>query len=225
MTRSPSTHALASSVHMLLLLLRMVLLVTLVLASDSVNRVWAATNTTATGSTCAHSMSLSWVVQWCCSAHMGCQGAAVAVAQPHMHLVQLQLVGPQWLLPTTQQQELFNNVRTRVHELRCVCSRPVTGLSSPRVHTLKAAPSLVWAGNKTGLAAAALCLCGSSASSAEPAPLVLPLQRQTTPLSQGCVVPVAPTLNSRTQVFGRCLPVLLLGQGESSTWILHPAIL
>lgn len=37
-TRSPSTRALVMRVHMLALLLRMVLLVTLVLARDSVNR-------------------------------------------------------------------------------------------------------------------------------------------------------------------------------------------
>lgn len=37
-TRSPSTRALVMSVHMLALLLRIVLLVTLVLASDNVNR-------------------------------------------------------------------------------------------------------------------------------------------------------------------------------------------
>jgi hypothetical protein len=51
-TRSRSTSALASSVHMLALELRMVLLLTLVLASDSVNRNCAVVKTTATGSTC-----------------------------------------------------------------------------------------------------------------------------------------------------------------------------
>jgi len=89
----------------------------------------------------------------------------------------------------------------RVRELRCVWSRPVAGLSSPRMHTLKAAPSLVWAGNKTGLSAAALCLCVSSASSAEPAPLVLPLQRHTTPFESRVRCTLDPTLNSRTQLF------------------------
>jgi hypothetical protein len=54
-TASPSTSALLSSVHMLALLLRMVLLVTLVLARDSVNKNWAVRKITATGSTCRDS--------------------------------------------------------------------------------------------------------------------------------------------------------------------------
>lgn len=48
---SLSTKALNSSVHMLLLLLRMVLLVTLVFARDTVNRTCAVPNITATGNT------------------------------------------------------------------------------------------------------------------------------------------------------------------------------
>lgn len=51
-TRSRSTSALASSVHMLAEELSSVLEVTLVLASDRVNRNCAAVKTTATGSIC-----------------------------------------------------------------------------------------------------------------------------------------------------------------------------